>query len=520
MKNFDKKYEKLSEYLDGELSPEENSELEKEIAVSRELQVKLSELKKIKELTKNSLKRVADSPYFETKLFANFNAKKTISEKFRKWIPAFGITLFTLAIMALLKFNPEIFDSLVEDQKGNIAGFYKENLKPLLITAGLTNEDIFNFALHRELPLDRNNKQFLKLGSSSDGKEYFEIKTASFISEEDNFEKFVQALELNQKQKEQMDSILESYAEEMEAQVLVNENNTVAINPNLWNYNKAIFADIMAFAEGANKTAFAKVVPAGYTFYDKPTVKKIINEIKSRKDDKYIFFTPDTIFTDELIFEKKEFEKEMDKMKQELKRNLKEAEKIKQLQFEINMENNFAKLKHDSSWNNNFRVYFDSNSCVVQLSDIEIPVIEMPDFDSLNSHIEELTKNLNFSFSIPEIEHLDHDFKIRVFSDDSLKTYNYNYKLEIPVIPNIDSLMNLEMRDSAWLNYNFANPDSLLSGFKFFMNDSFYIFDREELEENMEEFKLEMKKFREEMQEFRREFRPDSMKTKRKSIEI
>ena len=51
---------------------------------------------------------------------------------------------------------------------------------------------------------------------------------------------------------------------DMQEQVLVNENNTVAISPKLWNYNKAIFADVMAFAKDANNEQFTKIVPAGF----------------------------------------------------------------------------------------------------------------------------------------------------------------------------------------------------------------------------------------------------------------
>src|SRR4030066_262550 len=137
-------------------------------------------------------------------------------------------------------------------QKTKLAGLYTENLKPLFITAGLTNEDIFDFALYRKLPLDKERGQYLMIGSNEDGSNYFEIKTASIAETNNDFEKFVAALNLNKEQKMQIDSILESYADDMQEQILVNENNTVAISPKLWNYNKAIFADIMPFAKDAN----------------------------------------------------------------------------------------------------------------------------------------------------------------------------------------------------------------------------------------------------------------------------
>ena len=112
-------------------------------------------------------------------MFANLNSESSPKLNFKKWLPISALTLITLGLMAILKFNPNLIDNLVEQQKSNIAGFYKENLKPLLYAANLTNEDIFNFALYQELPLDSANQQVLKLGYDSAGTEYFEIKNAS-----------------------------------------------------------------------------------------------------------------------------------------------------------------------------------------------------------------------------------------------------------------------------------------------------------------------------------------------------
>ena len=97
----------------------------------------------------------------------------------------------------------------MEQQKSNLAGFYKENLQPLLYAADLTNEDIFNFAVYQELPLDSANQQILKLGFDPAGTEFFEIKNASNISHASNLKSFVAALDLNEAEIEMIDSFLE-----------------------------------------------------------------------------------------------------------------------------------------------------------------------------------------------------------------------------------------------------------------------------------------------------------------------
>src|SRR3990167_10128217 len=161
--------------------------------------------------------------------------------------------------------------------------------------------------------------QYFLLGSNADGSEYFEIKTASIAETNNDFEKFVAVLNLNKEQKMQIDSILKSYADDMQEQILVNENNTVAISPKLWNYNKAIFADVMAFAKDANGVQFAKIAPAGFRDINRPQLVEIAEVVKAASDSDYIFMTPDTIFIETFRFDKEKFDDEMRRMQVEMK---------------------------------------------------------------------------------------------------------------------------------------------------------------------------------------------------------
>jgi len=176
----------LSSYIDGELSPEEIKKLEEKIKSSLELQKHLEELKRLKKLT-SSVKRIPESPFFETRLMAELEDRKSSSYKIKKWYPAIGLATATIILMVVLKFNPGFISNLWEEQKSNLAGLYKENLQPLLFAADLNNEDIFNFAFNKELPLDNSRKQYLHLGYDKTGKEYFEIKTAGYEAKKNNF---------------------------------------------------------------------------------------------------------------------------------------------------------------------------------------------------------------------------------------------------------------------------------------------------------------------------------------------
>jgi len=530
MKNLQKDYEMLSAYIDGELHEDEIKNTEEKLAIRTDLQKKLDELKKIKKLTKSSFKIPAESPYFETRVFANLNRSKNRYKKFKTILPAFSFAVLAVLLMVFLKLNPNILQDLFETQKINIADFYKQNLKPLLLTAGLTNEDIFNFALNKQLPLDKNNKQYIKLGYDQNGKEFFEIKPAGLANEENTFEDFVSALKLNSQQKRQMDSILGSYADEMEDQILINDKNTVAISPEIWNYNKAIFADIMSFAENACNEEFVKIMPAGYRMHEKPMIDKMVKEIKSRNSNKYIFFTPDSIFMDNFEFDKEKFDDEMKKMEKELQKDMKQVKKeLKDLNIEIRINDHITNFKLDSLWDDDFSVNVDSNSCRVKLSKVIIPKIDMLDLDSIAAQIERSLKHIpSFTFKFPDDNRGMNEFQFRINSEDSAALKNLDIKIKLPNLdsimlhqsPKIDSIMRFNMKylDSI-PNYGkfnfFLDPDSFKIPTQFFTFDSLN-FNQEKFEKQMKEFEKEMNKLRERMDKFQDEYYKDQKEIKKK----
>ncbi len=516
MKYLNKKYEKLSAYLDEELSSQEVKEIEEELKFSKELQDKLNELKRIKKLTSSSINRIPEAPYFETRLAASLNNKGHRFEKFRKWVPAISFTALAAVLMIFLKFNPGVITQLVEQQKTNLAGFYKENLKPLFFASDLSNEDIFNFAFSKQLPLDKSNGQYLKLGYAPNGKEFFEIKTSGTAQPVDNLYRFVSTLKLNNNQKKQVDSILSSYAEDLQSQVLVNDKNTIAINPNLWNYNKAIVADLMSFARNANEQEFNKIVPAGYK-YDYPEVAEVVKKVKDIKDNKYIFFTPDTIFTEPYEFDMNKFKTEMEIAKKEMKKGMEEARKqMIDMKINFKLDSSFAKLKNDSSWDKNFNVYIDSNLCRVQISKIVIPDIPMPDMDEVTKQVQEAMKNVPpIIIDLPGGKGKSYSFK-----------YEYRDSSSNPVkvrIPNVDSIlksMGIFKGDSLLYNGKWKKffPDSLVSK----LNDSMKFLDKGEFQQEMKHLQKELEKMREEMKRLRIEIHKDTLQRRENpnSVEI
>jgi len=501
-----KDFELLSAYIDNELSYEEKVQLEKNIKSSLQLQKKLEDLKKIKQLTSSAYTKIPESPYFETRLFASLESNKPWHKKVLKWSPAIGLAFTTIIIMVVLKSNPEIFNNLLEQQKTNIAGFYKENLQPLLFAADLNKEDIFNFAMYKQLPLDKDDRQILHIDYDKAGKEFFEIKSGEPKQDENNFEKFIVALNLDEVEKKQIDSIMNQYAEELEAQVLINKNNTVAINSNLWNYQRAIQRDLLAFAEKSNWQEFQKLVPKTVSYNNSRDVVLAANEMRNTRNKNYIFLTTDSVFSEPIEYNLAEYKLQLAELKNELKD---QNNQMREIQFHFKYDS--AKQKLEDKLHNNFKIIYDSNLCRVEISKFDFPDLQYPDFDSLFTVYDSVANNFRFhSQYIPRIKHFDNKIQFH-FDGDSLNTYEFEYyKFDLDSLMESQSEMMDSLKSYNWNNlYNF-NDSLVFKGIPK-LDSYFKFYDGEvEIKLEMEQLRKELEKFRVEMKQWKEEYKHDS----------
>ena len=417
--------ELLSAYIDDELSPLEKAKIEKLLTTSLELRKKLEDLKKIKQLG-NRVIRIPESHFFETRLMASIEGQKNESSRIKRWMPATALAMVTIVVMIVMKFNPGLLDQVWENQKVAIAGFYKENLQPVLVAANLTNEDIFNFAFNNELPLDDTRKQYLLLGYDDSGKEFFEIRSSHQRVDRSSYNEFISAMNLDDRQKRTVDSIIGSYSKALESQVLVNEKNTIAINPNLWNLRKALFADLLVAAEKLNKIKFDRIVPEGISEAEKLVVVNAIVKLKNTSGDQYIFVTPDSIFEDNYRFDPVRIHKELKWTEEQIK--FKEKN-VKEFTLNIKYDSTF-KYYADSKNGHPFTIVIDSNICRVDVPDFTIPEIPIPEIAAIDPLIEQATNNIHFyAYKIPKIEKSESEIKIEYYNDDSVYSYVVNYNI-------------------------------------------------------------------------------------------
>ncbi|MDH3267417.1 MAG: hypothetical protein OEM46_01045 [Ignavibacteria bacterium] len=487
--------ELLSAYLDDELSSLEKAEVEKLLATSLELRKKLDDLKKVKQLT-NSIKRVPESPFFETRLMASIEGQKNEPSRIIRWMPATALAIVTIVVMIVMKFNPGLLDQMWENQKVAIAGFYKENLQPVLVAANLTNEDVFNFAFNNELPLDDTRKQYLLLGYDDAGKEFFEIRSSDQKVDRDSYKEFISAMNLDDKQKQTVDSIIGSYSKALESQVLVNEQNTVAINPNLWNLRKAIFADLLVASEKLNKIKFDRIVPEGITDAEKLVVVNTVARLKNTPGDKYIFVTPDSIFEESYLFDPVLAEKNLKWTEEQIKYN---EQKVKEFTLNLKYDSTF-KYYSELKSGHPFTVVIDSNICRVDIPDFINPEISIPEIASIDPLIEQATNNIHFyAYNIPKIEKSKSEIKIEYYNDDSVYSYVVNYN-----VLDIDSIIE------ANAGTDFYNLERLKEARPF--DDTMlikYQFDRDYYNRyySDDEFKKQMEELQKELQELSKDLK-------------
>jgi hypothetical protein len=346
------------------------------------------------------------------------------------------------------------------------------------------------------LPLDNTRQQYLLLGYDDAGKEFFEIRSSDQKIKRQSYDEFVAAMNLDERQKQTVDSIIGSYSKALEAQVLVNENNTIAINPNLWNLRKAIFADLLVASEKLNKTKFDRIVPEGISSNEKIVLVKAVEKLKTVTGDEYIFVTPDSVFAESFHFDSEEFNNEM----QELEEQIKNQERdIRQYAIEIRYDSTFRHFAK-SNTSHSFKVEVDSNICRVDIPDLQIPEVPVPEIAAIEPLIEQATNNIHFyAYKIPKIEKSKSEIKIEYYNDDSVYSYVVDYNSL-----NLDSLAEANSGIDLYNLENKFKPvkpldDTMLIKYQFDRDYYHQYYSDDEFKKEMEQLQKELKQLSEEL---------------------
>ncbi len=221
----------------------------------------------------------------------NNNLNENRENKVKQKVTILGLIFLTIGLMILFKENSQNI-GIIPQQAFN---YYADNLKPLFDKTKITEEDIFNFAVYNNLPIDTRNGKVLQLTLQGNDNAVINYKSA-IINSTNNYSKFVSTLNLSNNEKEKLDSILLSYSDKINKSILIDDNNAVAVDPNIVILREALVYDINNFLTKNNTIKSVKIFEPNK--FDNSAINVFTNVKQNINDNKlreFIFFTPDTV---------------------------------------------------------------------------------------------------------------------------------------------------------------------------------------------------------------------------------
>lgn len=422
----------------------------------------------------------------------NGNNIPNTSNKYRNILPFAALFVLTAGLLFFFKEKKHDVYEFIEAGKNNLVGFYTQNLKPLLFKTDITNEDIFNFALYQNLPIDKKENKVLQIGyNDTAGGKFYEVKPAQINENTRNYEKFVEYLKLNRKEQSELDSILNSYKDELYTSILYNEKNVVAVNSKVSLIRDAILAELMSFAQNKGMDGSDKSIAFNFK-YNSSDIRKAINEIKETNENNkndFIIFTPDSVLNYEFEIDEAEFKKEMQKVHWDL---AKAREELKDLNLDIKI-NKIIDLTSDKNFKNKLVIKIDSTNCKAVLpKDFMVKGIkDLAEVEKLTSNIEKLTSQIHKIYIQTDNDKL----KIKMGNlDNSGAGFSFDFNLdglEEIILNSIKEMDGKNIKD--WEKFG-IKMDSLSKTFDFRFSDSTINFDMKKLNAEMKKIQEEVKK--------------------------
>lgn len=171
------------------------------------------------------------------------------TEFFRKY--SFYIGIGVLTIILVFIFRHKKLGDLVEEGKKGLASLYTKDLRPMIYSNEITNEDVFNFAMFNSLPVNKKENKFLYISQDSLGQNAISFHTSEYKENTDNYQKFIKFLNLNGSEKQQFDSLLSYYKAKLYTAIWA-DKNALAVNQNIPLIHNLVYMDIKHFAGKMN----------------------------------------------------------------------------------------------------------------------------------------------------------------------------------------------------------------------------------------------------------------------------
>jgi len=330
----------------------------------------------------------------------------------KKYLPMGGLIILTISLM--IYFGIEQFNKSSETSQNNLLNdLYSKTLKPIFVDEKLTKEDVLNFALYNNLPVDKKENKILEVKNDSSGSDVIEIRKTEIKGNTDNYSRFVDKMGLNDKQKNELDSLLEEFKQNITNTIFSDDHKTLAVDARIGLLHQVLRTEIFDFISRAKAK---ENVASLYTERTLENFNKIIENEKNKSVRNYIFFTHDTVIQSDAEFVRGKSSQQVNKEEPSVF--------LPMLKVIPESDKNESIAKEE----NGFSFKIDSNVVKVILTENFLKDLDIENYNELKSVLDSSSNKFEISIGLPSKKGMH--ISISGSNPDSADEFRYEFNLE------------------------------------------------------------------------------------------
>jgi hypothetical protein len=350
----------LSQYVDGILSEKDTQQVESLLATDESARQQVEELRNLKQLLGSQPKLNPDMGFWTRFAIAMDEQKEEEHNLLpfpRKFLPVVTVMVSAVVLvvgmlviqnrMQFVQFLSTKSQAVREAVHSNIL---QSSLLPLF--SKIDKERAFQFSLFGELQLDEKSKTALRVDEQSEKGYRIEVgnnlksKTKSVT-----FDRFVAEVKPSAVQKRIIDSLLDLTGHRIESSVLIGENNTMAIAPDLPKLNRMMVTNIASCLEPRQRVNFERLLEANNAPYSVRAKSRAIGKAgnffqhipKFPQGDRFVIITPDTMMYSQIHID-------FDSLRRHMEENFVAAEIRREVMLKKIMAREFRRLPRNEQF--------------------------------------------------------------------------------------------------------------------------------------------------------------------------
>ena len=303
----------LSRYVDGVLSEKEIRDVESLLAADASARQQVEELNNLKKILASQPKLTPDIGFW-TRFAVAMDEQKEEEHNLlpfpRKFVPAVSVMLTAaVAVLGILVIQNRMqLVQYLSTKSEAVREAYHHNkylqgsLMPLF--SKVDKERALQFSLFGTLALDDKSETALRVDKQSEKGYRIEVgKNLKNKTKAVTFDRFVAEVKPSARQKIIIDSLLELTSRRIESSVLIGENNTMAIAPDLPKLNRQMVTNIASCLEPVQQVNFRHLLEANNAPFTVTATRVPAGNEGSAfqrihrfpQGDRFVIITPDTM---------------------------------------------------------------------------------------------------------------------------------------------------------------------------------------------------------------------------------